>query len=223
MTFQQIQCVVETFKCGSINKASKKLYIAQPYLSKILKEIEDEIGITIFERTSKGIKITEDGQEFINYVSPLIEQRDRILEIYSSHKASSSFSFSISTQRYPFVIKGFMDFFYSQQFDKYKIHIKEEGMYQVINDIQENKSELGIIFVSKFTEKFIKKILNSKNIEFGEIIKLTPCVFFSKEHPLAKHDTITIEEILKYSFVSFEEQVPLIIYIQKLLLILWNN
>ena len=111
MTFQQIQYIIEISRCGSISKASKNLYVAQPYLSKLLKELEEEIGITIFNRNIKGVELTDEGKEFINHVRPLLEQKKKIIEMYSHHKADPAMYIAISTQRYPFVIKAFIEFF----------------------------------------------------------------------------------------------------------------
>ena len=206
MTFQQIQYIIEISRCGSISKASKNLYVAQPYLSKLLKELEEEIGITIFNRNIKGVELTDEGKEFINHVRPLLEQKKKIIEMYSHHKADPAMYIAISTQRYPFVIKAFIEFFKKKITNKFEIHIREVGMYKVINDVYEKRSSLGIIFISELTEKFLKKVLTSKDIEFYEIVKLTPCVFFHKNHPLAQNPEINLNELYNFPFASFEEE-----------------
>lgn len=206
MTFQQIQYIIEISRCGSISKASKNLYVAQPYLSKLLKELEEEIGITIFNRNIRGVDLTDEGKEFINHVRPLLEQKKKIIEMYSHHKADPAMYIAISTQRYPFVIKAFIEFFKKKIINKFEIHIREVGMYKVINDVYEKRSALGIIFISELTEKFLKKVLASKDIEFYEIVKLTPCVFFHKNHPLAQNHEININELYNFPFASFEEE-----------------
>ncbi|WP_373079661.1 LysR family transcriptional regulator [Fusobacterium varium] len=206
MTFQQIQYIIEISRCGSISKASKNLYVAQPYLSKLLKELEEEIGITIFNRNIKGVELTDEGKEFINHVRPLLEQKKKIIEMYSHHKADPAMYIAISTQRYPFVIKAFIEFFKKKIINKFEIHIREVGMYKVINDVYEKRSALGIIFISELTEKFLKKVLASKDIEFYEIVKLTPCVFFHKNHPLAQNNEINLNELYNFPFASFEEE-----------------
>lgn len=206
MTFQQIQYIIEISRCGSISKASKNLYVAQPYLSKLLKELEEEIGITIFNRNIKGVELTDEGKEFINHVRPLLEQKKKIIEMYSHHKADPAMYIAISTQRYPFVIKAFIEFFKKKITNKFEIHIREVGMYKVINDVYEKRSSLGIIFISELTEKFLKKVLTSKDIEFYEIVKLTPCVFFHKNHPLAQNTEINLNELYNFPFASFEEE-----------------
>lgn len=167
MTFQQIKYLIEIANCLSINKASKNLYVAQPYLSKSLKELEDEMGITIFKRSTKGVFLTPEGKEFIGYVKPLLEQQEKIIKIYTNKVETRVFYSEISTQRYPFVIKALIEFLDIDNIDgKYEIHIKEKGMYEVIEDVYQKKSSIGIIFISASTENFIKKYLLGRELEF---------------------------------------------------------
>ncbi len=206
MTFQQIKYVLEIARCGSISKAAQNLFVAQPYLSNLLKELEAEIGITIFIRNRKGVELTDDGKEFIGYVLPLLEQREKILEMYSNQKSSPTFHFSVSLQHFPFVIKSFVEFFHRKKPDKYEFHVREVGMYRVINDVFDKKSDIGIIYISDITERFIKKVLSSKSLEFHEIARITPCAFFHKNHPMAEKKQIQIHEMQEYPYISFERE-----------------
>lgn len=206
MTFQQIKYVLEIARCGSISKATQNLFVAQPYLSSLLKELEAEIGITIFTRNNKGVELTDEGREFISYVKPLLEQREKILEMYSNQKASPTFHFSVSLQHFPFVIKSFVEYFYNKRPEKYEFYVREVGMYRVINDVFEKKSDIGIIYISDMTERFIKKVLASKKLEFHEIARITPCVFFHENHPMADKQQIDIHEMHEYPFISFERE-----------------
>lgn len=206
MTFQQIKYLIEIANCLSINKASKNLYVAQPYLSKSLKELEDEMGITIFKRSTKGVFLTPEGKEFIGYVKPLLEQQEKIIKIYTNKVETRVFYSEISTQRYPFVIKALIEFLDIDNIDgKYEIHIKEKGMYEVIEDVYQKKSFIGIIFISASTENFIKKYLLGRELEFFEISKITPCIFFNKNHPMALKEKISLKDMYNYPFASFEE------------------
>ena len=76
MTLQQIKYVLEISKCGAISKAAQELFVAQPYLSSTLKELENELNIKIFSRTRKGVILTPDGKEFLSYAKPLLDQKD---------------------------------------------------------------------------------------------------------------------------------------------------
>lgn len=206
MTFQQIKYVLEIARCGSISKAAQSLFVAQPYLSSLLKELEEELRITIFIRNTKGVGLTDEGKEFIGYVRPLLEQKEKILEMYSNQKLSPIFHFSVSLQHFPFVVKSFVEFFYSKKPEKYEFHVREVGMHRVINDVFDKKSDIGIIYISDMTEKFIKKVLAGKRLEFHEIARITPCFFFHKNHPMAEKEQIQIHEMHEYPYISFESE-----------------
>ncbi|NLK37179.1 MAG: LysR family transcriptional regulator [Epulopiscium sp.] len=206
MTFQQIKYVMEIAECGSINKATQKLFIAQPYLSSKLKELENEIGITLFTRSNKGVFLTEAGKEFLSYAKPLYEQREKLLEMYSGETREYPLRFSISSQRYPFIVQAFLNFYHDKNLDQYEFCMKETGMYEVIDDVFERKSEIGIIFISDMSKKFIGRVLEWKGIEFEELKSITPCVFFKKDHPMASKKVIKIEEMAPYPYVVFERE-----------------
>ncbi len=204
MTLQQIRYILEISRCGSISKAAQQLLLTQPYLSSILKDLENELGITIFHRDRRGVTLTEEGREFLYYARPMLEQEQRIEALYSKRTAKPPLHVSISTQRYPFVIQAFMRFFQKWDPERYEICLRECGMYHVINHVYEKKSDLGIIFLSGSTEAFIRKYLDIRNIQFNEIVSIAPCVFFHKDHPMARHAEVDMEEMARYPYASFE-------------------
>lgn len=206
MTLQQIRYILEISRCGSISKAAQNLLLTQPYLSGILKDLENELGIVIFSRNRRGVVLTDEGKEFLYYARPLLEQERRIEELYSRRTATPPQHVAISTQRYPFVIKAFMRFFQSWNPERYEIRLRECGMYHVINHVYEKKSDLGIIFLSGTTESFIRKYLDIRDIQFNEIISIAPCVFFRKTHPMAGREEVDMEEMTGYPFASFESE-----------------
>ena len=197
MTLQQIRYILEISRCGSISKAAQQLLLTQPYLSSILKDLENELGITIFRRDRRGVTLTEEGREFLYYARPMLEQEQRIEALYSKRTAKPPLHVSISTQRYPFVIQAFMRFFQKWDPERYEICLRECGMYHVINHVYEKKSDLGIIFLSGSTEAFIRKYLDIRNIQFNEIVSIAPCVFFHKDHPMARHAEVDMEEMAR--------------------------
>lgn len=211
MTIQQIKYVSEISRYGSISKAAQALYLTQPYLSCVLRELENELHITIFERTRSGVIPTEAGRDFLQGVRILLEQYDRILNTYKNHSSNQIFRFSISTQRYPFVVKSFFQFFQEKAPERFDIYLQECSMDQVIRNVFEKKSDLGIIFLSPSTESFILKYLSLRNLEFHEIISLPPRIVFRASHPMAVYDEIDLDDMSEYSYISFalDESMPL--------------
>jgi len=206
MTFQQLQYVLEVARCGSINKAAQNLFISQSNISNLLKDLEEELGIEIFLRTNRGVTITDRGKEFISYARPLVEQKQRLEALYSNKADTPSMHFSISSQHYPFAVDGFLRFLKACDPPRYVFHIIETNMDQVIDDIYQNRSELGIIFLSNLTEKFIKKVLKTKGIEFHELQKLMPHIYVGDHHPLAGRRSVLLEEVEGYPICVFEQE-----------------
>lgn len=207
MTLQQVQYVLEISRCGSISAAAQELCLTQPYLSSVLRDLEVELQITIFNRSRKGVVLTDAGTEFLYYARPLLDHQARILNLYASHQRQPPFRFAISTQRYPFVIQAFCQFFKTLSPDRFDIYVRECSMEQVIRDVSEKRSDLGIIFLTLSTDAFIRRYLSVRNLEFNKIVTISPCVFFHKNHPMAIHEEVDLELMQSYPFASFESTV----------------
>ena len=110
MTFLQLNYIIEIYNCGSINKAAKKLFLSQSSLSSSIRELEQELGIEIFNRSNKGIALTEDGKEFIMQIRPIVEQQKMVENYYADKNNCDFSSINISAQRYPFCAKAFVEF-----------------------------------------------------------------------------------------------------------------
>ncbi len=206
MTFQQLTYVAEIARCGSINKAAANLFVSQSNISNSIKELEEYLGLKIFERSNRGVLLTNKGKEFLGYIRPILEQKYMIETLYSNEISEPALNFSVSTQRYPFSVEAFVNFFRSKNLSRYDLIIKETDMYQVIDDIYNNKSDIGIIFISDMTEKFIQRVLKTKNIEFNFLAKIKPHIFISKNHPLADKKSVKLEELDKYPYIMFGQE-----------------
>ena len=108
MTLTQLKYIVETAKAGSISRAAEKLYISQPSLTAAIRELEHEFGITIFQRTNKGIILTSEGEEFLGYARQVITQTSLMEERYSG-AAPVRHQFCVSTQHYSFAVEAFVE------------------------------------------------------------------------------------------------------------------
>lgn len=204
MTLQQLSYLLEVSHQGSINKAAGALYLSQSAVSSAIKELELELGITIFERTARGVQLTADGQELMGYVRPLLEQRDKITAAFSGGGVVRHSRLSVSTQRYPFTIDAFLRFYEERSEEHFEYRIREAGMYRVIQDVGESESEVGVIFLSNVTEKYIKKVLASQNIEFTELCRIDPHVFIRRGHPLSGRAAIEPHELNAYPYLAFD-------------------
>ena len=204
MTLQQIKYVITVAEKGSMNKAAEELFVAQPTLTAAIHELEKEVGITIFIRTSRGVFLTSEGQEFLNDARQLYQEYEWISDKYSDVSTIKQ-KFSVSSQHYSFVDKAFVETvkqFGTQSFD---FSIREEETSRVIENVKEMRSQVGIIFLSDFNRKILTKLLHDGGLEFNHIIDTSAYVYLWKKHPLASNAFITFDELKNYPCLSFDQ------------------
>ncbi len=205
MTFQQLVYVVEISKCGSINKAAHKLFLSQSGISTAVRELEEELGIRFFVRSNRGVEFTPEGKEFLSYAVSLLAQKQRIESLYGeSRNASAPVRFSVSTQRYPFTEAAFLRMLRESGENRFRFSIIETGMDAVIDDVYDHRADLGVIFLTELTEKIIRRLLDSRELEFHEVAAVSPCIYVRAGHPLAELDTVTDADLAGFPYVSFE-------------------
>ncbi len=204
MTLQQLKYVLEVAKCGSINEASKNLFISQPSLSNAIKELEKELQITIFNRTNKGIILSKEGTEFLSYARQIIEQTSLLEERYINKK-KRKVKFSISCQHYSFAVKAFIELIKEYGFDEYDFSIQETRTAEIIEHVKNMTSEIGLLYLNDFNEKVLMHFFKDAKLEFHELFVAKPHVFLSKHHPLAQKKSLELSELDDYPFLSFEQ------------------
>jgi len=204
MTLQQLKYVIEVSRSRSIRKAAQNLFISQPSLSNAIKELENEIGIVIFVRTNKGISMTPEGLEFLGYAQQVIEQA-ALLENRYANKQTLQQHFAVSTQHYAFAVSAFVLLLKQYNRDEYDFTLRETKTYEIIEDVKNLRSEIGILYVNDFNEKVIHKFLREGNLVFHELFQADPHVFISAKNPLATQPFVTLEDLLPYPYLSFEQ------------------
>ena len=204
MTLRQLRYVTKITECGSMTEAARQLYISQPSLSAAIKELEDELGIEIFRRTPKGITLTPDGTEFLSYVRQITEQTD-LLEQRYMHKKPARRLLRISTQHYAFAVNAFVNMIKSLSTDEYELTLRETRTYEIIEDVADFRSELGILYLSAFNEKVLRNMFKEKELVFTPLFEAAPHVFVSADHPLAGREEIDISELDDYPLLVFEQ------------------
>ena len=204
MTIQQLNYVITISEKGSLNKAAEVLYVTQPSLTSAVRELEKELGITIFNRGGKGVTLTNDGTEFLQYARQVVTQYERLLEKYGKG-GNLRKKFGISCQHYSFAVKSFVEMVKKVDTDEYELAIRESKTRDVIEDVTTGKSEVGILYLSDFNRKAIGKFLKSSQLEFVPLIRCEPYVYLWKGHPLAGKKSIRLEELRDYPCLSFEQ------------------
>lgn len=204
MTLTQLRYVVAVAGERSMNEAAKKLFISQPSLSAAVRELESEIGIEIFRRTGRGIMLTPEGEEFIGYARQVTEQC-QLIETKYVQKENIRRKFGVSMQHYTFAVNAFVEMVKQFGMEKYEFAVRETKTYEVIEDVKNFKSEIGILYLNEFNSKVLNKLFAEYDLEFQEILRCSIYVYLWKGHPLAKKQEIALEELEDYPCLSFEQ------------------
>ena len=188
----------------SLNKAAEQLYVSQPSLTNAMKELENELGVTLFYRSGRGVTLTNDGTEFLLYAKQIYSQYESVLGKYGKGGTYKK-KFGVSMQHYSFAVKAFVDMVKEFDMSKYEFAIRETKTVEVIQDVSTMKSELGILYLSDFNRKAMGRLLKSASLEFHHLIDCQAYVYIWKHHPLAKEESISFEQLKGYPCLAFEQ------------------
>lgn len=204
MTLLQLKYALTISDVGSMSKAADQLFVSQPTLTSAMKELEAELGITIFTRTTKGVSLTNEGIEFLRYARQVYQQYELLESKYGS-KRNVKQKFAVSTQHYSFVDKAFVEMV--KQFDtlSFEFAIRETKTADVIRDVGEQRSEIGILFQSDFNGRIIHKMLKDLDLEFHKLVECRAYVYLWRGHPLAKETSLSLKQLADYPCLSFEQ------------------
>lgn len=203
MTLQQLRYALTIAECGSMNEAAKQLFLSQPSLSETIRELENEIGLSIFMRSNRGIIITPEGEEFLSYAKQVIDQYGLLQSKYIEKKKKEKFG--VSTQHYTFAVKAFVETVKRTGMEHYEFAIHETTTYSVIENVKNFKSEIGVLYENDFNEKVLEKMFRENGLEFTELFQCDTFVYLWKNHPLAKKAAISMEELDDYPCLSFDQ------------------
>ncbi len=197
MNILHMKYAIEVARLGSLNKAAETLMIAQPNLSRSIKDLEADLGITIFQRSAKGMVLTPDGEEFMDYARDILHRIEKIEQSYrdGSHKKRK---FSISVPRACYISAAFAEFSKSIGDADVEIYYKETNSKKTINKILTNEYKLGIIRYAESYDKYYKSMLEEKGLCYEMVAEFSYVLIMSKDNPLAEKETITYEDLSSY-------------------------
>lgn len=204
MTVSQLRYVITVAASSSMNEAAKKLFMSQPSLSTTIRELEDEIGIDIFIRSNRGISLTPQGEEFLGYARQVVEQYELIEQKYVTGEKQKK-HFSVSAQHYAFAVNAFSEMVKHFGMDEYEFAFYETRTYDVISDVKNFKSEIGILYINDFNRKVLTKMFEDYGLEFHPIVDCQAYVYMYKEHPLAGKKKVKMSDLADYPCLSFEQ------------------
>ena len=204
MTLQQLRYVIGIAKVGSFNKAAENLFISQPSLTAAIRDLEEEIGIVIFNRTSRGVSLTPDGEEFVAQATQLYHHYETLRGRYDKGILQKK-KFAVSTQHYSFAVKSFVEMVKKFNIDEYEFALRETKTKDVIDDVAGLKSEIGILYLSNFNRKYINYLFKERDLEFHHLIDCKAYAYMWKNHPLATRKSVNLKDLSQYPCLSFEQ------------------
>jgi DNA-binding transcriptional LysR family regulator len=204
MTILQLKYVIAIDEECSMRKAADRLYVSQPGLSSAVRDLEKEIGIQIFERVHNGVVTTSAGASFIAYARHAVEQFEMIENRYVNG-AGQKETFAVSMQHYTIAVNAFIDTVKEYDLPEYQFSIRETQTSEVIDDVKNMKSEVGVIALSDFNKNTFKKIFADASLEFHELFTRDTYVYLSKKHPLAGRSELSLEDLQDYPCMVFDQ------------------
>ncbi|MDE6434299.1 MAG: LysR family transcriptional regulator [Lachnospiraceae bacterium] len=204
MTLAQLKYVITVAGENSLNDAAKTLFISQPSLSSAIRSLEQEIGFDVFIRSKSGITLTTKGAEFIGYAKSVMEQYELLSAKYISQTEVKK-TFSVSMQHYTFAVNAFVELVKQYGMDEYEFEVYETKTYEVIDNVRNRKSEIGILYLNDFNKNVLNKLFAEYALRFCPLLECGIYVYMWKGHPLAVREEISLEELEEYPCLGFAQ------------------
>lgn len=197
MNILHMKYAVEVAKLGSLSKAAEALMTAQPNVSRSIKELEADLGITLFVRSAKGMELTVEGEEFIGYAKEILGQIENVERFYKNG-AQKKKRFSVSVPRACYISEAFAEFSKEIGNDSAEIFYKETNSQRTIKNLLESDYKLGIIRYAESYDKYFKDMLEEKGFNYELVAEFSYVLIMSKDNPLAALDEITFDDLASY-------------------------
>ncbi|MDO4288270.1 MAG: LysR family transcriptional regulator [Eubacterium sp.] len=204
MTLTQLKYLIAVSEANSLNDAAKALYISQPSLSAAIRSLEKELGFDLLIRTKGGITMTVRGLEFLGYAKSVMEQYALLDARFISQTAVKK-RFSVSMQHYTFAVDAFAELVKRHGMDEYEFEVHETKTYEVIENVKNQKSELGVLYLNDYNKRVMTKIFGEAGLRFEPFFDCGIYVYLWKGHPLANRDQLSLEDLEEYPCLSFDQ------------------
>ena len=205
MNLLHMKYAVVVAETNSINKAAEKLFVGQPNLSRAIKELESNLGITLFERKAKGMFLTPDGEVFIRYAKNILKQIDEVETLFNKNSYSKN-RFSISVPRASYIAEAFAKFTELIENNiKAEIFYNETDSMNTIKSVLQDDYKLGIIRYAESFDKYYKSMMDEKGIKYEIIAEFKYVLLMNKNCPLASVDNIKNKDLQNYIEISHSD------------------
>ena len=204
MTLQQLKYAIAVADTVNITEASRKVFISQPCLIAAIRELEEEMGITIFSRSNKGVTVTNEGDDFLSYARQVLEQAALLEDRFKGNSKGNTI-FSVSCQHYSFAVNAFVDVIRKFGGNEYDFTLRETQTHEIIEDVAHLKSEIGVLYMSSRNKNVITKLIKKNNLQFEPLFTTPLHIFISTKNPLAKKKKIKLTDLTPYPYLTYEQ------------------
>ena len=211
MTLQQLKYADAVATCGSLSEAARRVFVTQPTLTEAIRTLEEELRIAIFTRSSRGVALTHEGEEFLASARQILDDAALIQQKYTG-KAVRRPQFAVSCQHFAFAVEAFMEVVKENDAESYDFTFRETVTSEIIDDVARHRSEIGMLYLSRRNERAIMKILRKEELVFEELFAARPHVFLGRKHPLAKKKIIKPQELDAYPYLTYEQGIENALY-----------
>ena len=161
MNLSYLKYAVEVEKTGSITKAAQNFYMNQPHLSKIIRELERDLGCDIFDRTSRGMVPTKKGEEFLRYAKAILVQEEQI-EALCVKNSEKALEVNLCVPRATYISYAFSDFLkHMDSCPSVNVHYMETNSRDTIRGVSGKTFDVGIIRCQALYESYYMKLLQT--------------------------------------------------------------
>ena len=207
MQIDTLKYLAEIARTGSINQAARNLFVSQPHLSRILKDIEQTSNVVIFQRTNKGVELTREGQQFMAHVYRLLEEYQDLEDTFFNGKPEETVTLKVATQRYSPVISAFLEFYEKYAGDKEYLNLAlyEDATENIVRLVSEQVYDVGVVHIMKNSESDFLHMLRAANIRYTQTEDSPIYVQINKDHPLAGRKEIFLQDLQPYPCATFAD------------------
>lgn len=207
MDIQQLRNVVEVAACGSITLAAKQLYMGQPNLSKSIKELENEIGKPLFDRTAQGVVPTIHGEEFLKYARSILQQVDSLESLYKPQE-KDILRLSVYVPRASYIAAAFSNWEKIHAIGDFRIKYRETNSMAILQALEKEEADIGIVRYHQQHQKYFRSLINSKGLHGDNLWEYSMVVLLHESHPLAKYNDISYQQLLSYPEIIHGDLTP---------------
>ncbi len=206
MNIMHLKYAVEIEKEGSVKKAAETLFMGQPNLSRAIKELESSLGITIFDRSAKGMSVTPEGEEFLQYARKILAQIDEVEKLYTTGRRTKQ-KFSLSAPRASYISEAFANFSTALSQEPSELLYHETHSMNTLDNILHKDYKLGILRYASNYDKYYKSMLEEKKLHYEMITEFRYVLVMHRNCPLAQKEHITCDDLNDFIEIAHADPV----------------